>query len=168
MDEGFDAVVAGSGPAGCTAAILLGRAGARVALLEAHHDANYYKRLCTHSIRSSALPTIQRLGIEPALEERGAVHGHDDVWTRYGWIRERRSGGRRPDHGLNVRRQTLDPLLRATAAAINGVDLVMGARVRELIRDSRGRVSGWWPTSMGGAANSAADLLLGLTVVRRR
>jgi menaquinone-9 beta-reductase len=38
MADRYDVVVVGSGPAGCTAAIVLGRAGLRVALLEAHRD----------------------------------------------------------------------------------------------------------------------------------
>lgn len=141
MNEAFDAVVVGSGPAGCTAAILLGRAGARVALLETHRDPDHYKRLCTHSIRSSALPTVQRLGVEAALEERGAVHGHENTWTKHGWIRETGTPRGRPEHGLNVRRQTLDPLMRSTAAAEANVTLMMGTRVRELTY-ADGRVDG--------------------------
>jgi flavin-dependent dehydrogenase len=142
VTDSFDAVVVGSGPAGCAAAILLGREGARVALLEAHRDTAHYKRLCTHSIRSSALPTIQRLGIEDALDIRGAVHGHENTWTKHGWIRESGTPRRRPDHGINVRRQTLDPLMRITAAGVRGVELIMGARVRDLTYDKAGRVNG--------------------------
>ena len=72
MTDTFDVVLVGSGPAGCAAAILLGREGLKVALLEAHRDASYYKRLCTHSMRSSMLPTLRRLGLDELLEERSA------------------------------------------------------------------------------------------------
>ena len=161
MTESFDVVVVGSGPAGCTAAILLGRAGARVALLEAHRDPQYYKRLCTHSIRSSALPTIQRLGIESALEECGAVHAHENTWTIHGWIRENGRPTRRPEHGLNVRRQTLDPLMRATAAAVPSVTLMMGSRVRELTRDDGGRVSGVVADTGGQSREIRSRLVVG-------
>ncbi len=138
MEANFDVVVVGSGPAGCTAAILLGRAGLTVALLEAHRDPAHYKRLCTHSIRSSATPTLKRLGIDTMLDELGAVRHHENGWTKRGWVHERREAA----HGYNIRRRTLDPALRATAAAVPGVELVMGARVRELITDGDGRVSG--------------------------
>jgi len=161
MTDGFDAVVVGSGPAGCAAAILLGRAGATVALLEAHRDRAYYKRLCTHSIRSSALPTIQRLGVESVLERHGAVHGHENVWTKYGWIRERAGATTRPEHGLNIRRKTLDPLMRATAEAVPSVQLMMGARVRELSRDAAGRVTGVVAEVDGGSAEFRSRLVIG-------
>jgi flavin-dependent dehydrogenase len=136
VSDDFDVVVVGSGPAGCTAAIMFGRYGLRVALLEAHRDANHYKRLCTHSIRSSALPTIRRLDLDSAFDELGAVRHYEKAWTRYGWIHEVKD----TDHGYNIRRVTLDPFLRATAAATPGVELMLGARVRELTRTG-GRVS---------------------------
>jgi flavin-dependent dehydrogenase len=138
MDHSVDVVVVGSGPAGCTAAILLGRAGLSVALLEAHKDPAHYKRLCTHSIRSATLPTLKRLGLDELMDGLGAVRHHENGWTNRGWIRERTEVA----HGYNIRRVTLDPALRATAAAVPGVELTMGARVRELISDRDDRMAG--------------------------
>jgi 2-polyprenyl-6-methoxyphenol hydroxylase-like FAD-dependent oxidoreductase len=138
MEAKFDVVVVGSGPAGCTAAILLGRAGLSVALLEAHRDPEHYKRLCTHSIRSGTLPTLKRLGLDTLMDGLGAVRHHENLWTRSGWIHERRTA----PHGYNIRRATLDPVLRATAASVPGVELMMGAKMRELMGDAGGRVSG--------------------------
>ena len=138
MDHNVDVVVVGSGPAGCTAAILLGRAGLTVALLEAHRDPNHYKRLCTHSIRSGTLPTLKRLGLDTMMDGLGAVHHHENGWTKRGWLHERSDAA----HGYNIRRRTLDPALRATAAAVPGVELTMGAKVRDVTTDADGRVSG--------------------------
>ena len=89
MDHSVDVVVVGSGPAGCTAAILLGRAGLSVALLEAHKDPAHYKGLCTHSIRSATLPTLKRLGLDEVMDGLGAVRHHENGWTKRGWIHER-------------------------------------------------------------------------------
>lgn len=138
MDLSVDVVVVGSGPAGCTAAILLGRAGLSVALLEAHKDPAHYKRLCTHSIRSGTLPTLKRLRLDTVLDELGAVRHHENGWTKRGWVHENRSA----PYGYNIRRVTLDPVLRATAAAVPGVELMMGAKVRDLSSDADGRVGG--------------------------
>ena len=66
-------VVVGASIAGCTAAMLLGRAGARVALLERQTDAASYKTMCTHFIQPSATPTIERLGLAERIEAAGGV-----------------------------------------------------------------------------------------------
>jgi flavin-dependent dehydrogenase len=44
----YDATIVGASLAGCTAAILLARAGARVALVEQRPDAAAFKRICSH------------------------------------------------------------------------------------------------------------------------
>lgn len=159
-DDAFDVVVVGSGPAGCSAAILLGRRGLRVALLEAHRNENHYKRLCTHSIRSSALPTLRRLGLDEVLEQRGAVRSHDHAWTRHGWILQT-PAGEGPGHGYNVSRQLLDPLLRATAAGTSGVELMLGSRVTELTFDQDGRVNGVVADIDGSMRRIGARLVVG-------
>jgi menaquinone-9 beta-reductase len=158
MSDIYDAVVVGGGPAGSAAAIFLGRMGLRVALVEAHKDPDFYKRLCSHSIRGGTLPTIKRLGIDRALEGLGAVRHHEHAWTKQGWFHERADDGH---HGYNVRRLTLDPFMRSTAAAVPGVDLMMGTRVRELTADGNGRIDGVVVEAGGDRHRLGARLVVG-------
>jgi 2-polyprenyl-6-methoxyphenol hydroxylase-like FAD-dependent oxidoreductase len=157
----YDVIVVGASIAGCTAATLLARSGVRVGLLEAHRDAATYKRLCTHYIQSSATPVIERLGIAADLDAGGAVHNLGDFWTRYGWVRESDSVPGCPPFGYSVRRQVLDPLLRATAEAEPNVELRLGVRVRDLLRDSSGRVVGVAATSADGEVQLRARVVIG-------
>ena len=43
-------------------------AGAKVALIERRPDPDAYTVVCTHQILSSAVPTIERLGLAPLIE----------------------------------------------------------------------------------------------------
>ena len=128
----FDVAIVGASVAGCTAARLFGQAGARVALVERRPDPDAYKVTCTHAILSSASPTIERLGLAPALEARGAVRILGDAWTPYsGWVHAPDDAPR----GWGVTRQTLDPLLRTLAADTPGVELMTGLTARRLLGD---------------------------------
>lgn len=121
--ERYDVAIVGASVGGCTAARLLAQQGARVALIERKPDLDAFKTVCTHYVQSSATPTIERLGLAPLLEERGAVHNSIDLWTRHGgWIV---AAGDAP-FGYSVTRQTLDPLLRGLAAETPGVELLSG------------------------------------------
>ena len=82
----YDVAIVGASIAGCTAATLLGRQGARVALVESHADPDLYKRMCTHAFQASASRTFHRLGMLEALERAGAPRERLNIWSRYGWI----------------------------------------------------------------------------------
>jgi 2-polyprenyl-6-methoxyphenol hydroxylase-like FAD-dependent oxidoreductase len=146
-DTEHDAVVVGASLAGCATTMLLARRGLRVALVERSPDAGAYKTACTHFIQPSATPTLERLGLVPALEAAGAIPNALDLWTRYGW-------GRHPGHdgfphGYSLRRERLDPLVRSHAAASPGVELLAGLRASALVRDG-GRVRGVRATARDG------------------
>jgi flavin-dependent dehydrogenase len=140
-EKTYDAAVVGASIAGCTAATLLAREGASVALIERHSDPNAYKVLCTHYVLPSAVPTIERLGVLPLIEEAGAVPNDMDIWTRWGCIRAPRG----VPYGYNIRRQTLDPMLRRLAAETPGVDFMPGQSAYRLLREGgngAGRITG--------------------------
>lgn len=156
----YDVVIAGAGPAGCAAAINLGHSGFRVALLESHRSAREYKRLCTHSIRSSAVPTLARLGLADRLIEAGAVPVIDNHWTRFGWLADP-GGSDRPPYGYNIRRETLDPIVREHAARTPGVDLLLGAKAVELTYSENARVDGVRVVNNGVSQHYSARMVIG-------
>jgi flavin-dependent dehydrogenase len=156
-DKRFDAIVVGASIAGCTTAVLLGRAGLSVALVETHRDPQMFKRLCTHYIQASAVPTMRRLGITEQIDETGGVRNGIEVWTRWGWVRPPHRSTR---HGYNVRRSRLDPMLRELAASTPRVELMLGHKARELLRDGN-RVTGARIDSHDGQRELRAPLVVG-------
>ncbi len=146
---GYDAVIVGASLAGCTAATLLGRAGLRVALIEKSPDPAAFKRICTHFIQSSAVSTLERLGVLEELEEMGARRSRIRLWSRWGWIMP----PERPElpASVNIRRERLDPFLRRLAGGTPGVELMLGIAAEELVRDEQGAVVGVVTRDRSGA-----------------
>ncbi|NRQ33826.1 NAD(P)/FAD-dependent oxidoreductase [Nonomuraea sp. NN258] len=130
----YDVVIVGASVSGCTAAILYGRAGLRVALLEKHRDIATPKRLCGHFLLGAAQAPLLRLGLWDDLLATGAGTGEVSVRTAYGWTDPCRVG---VPPFVNVRRATLDPMLRERAAATKGVDLLLGRTVTDLLTEDR-------------------------------
>jgi flavin-dependent dehydrogenase len=136
--DAFDVAVVGASIAGCTAARLFARAGARVALIERRADPGAYKVACTHAFLPAATPAIDRLGLAPLLEARGAVRTQAEFWTPYGgWFR---APADFPD-GYGITRRTLDPILRELAVGTPGVEFLAGSTAVRLLADD-GRPAG--------------------------
>lgn len=131
----YDAVVVGASLAGCAAAIQLGRAGLRVAVIEKQPDPQAFKRMCSHFIQASGVPTLERLGLLEEIEAVGGLRPQIHMWTKWGWIEAP------PEHagrGLNLRREVLDPMVRSTAAATPGVEMLLGWSAERLLREGGG------------------------------
>ena len=141
----YDVAVVGASLAGSTVATLLGRAGARVALIEGHADPSAFKRTCTHYIQASGAPVLERLGALPAIELAGGASGSLEIWSRYGWVHPEEG----EYSGWNIRRERLDPLLRGIATSTEGVDAMLGETVVELRREGE-RVAGVMARSRDG------------------
>jgi menaquinone-9 beta-reductase len=155
----YDVAIVGGSIAGCTAAILLARRGARVALIEREKDASAFKRICTHYIQPSATPTIERLGLAARIEAAGAVRNGAEIWTRWGWIRP--SETVRQLHGYNIRREKLDPVLRQMAADTPGVDFMPGHSAQSLIMSEDRPRGVRTETSDGARRDVIARLVVG-------
>jgi flavin-dependent dehydrogenase len=137
MTNDHDVVIVGGSLAGCAAAILLGRQGLSVAVLERAADPAAYKKVCTHFIQASANPTLRRLGIEDALVAAGARPNRAEAWTPLGWMPWMEN----EEVGYNVRREVLDPMLRDLAARTPGVTLLLGSSAKAVIEED-GRIAG--------------------------
>jgi menaquinone-9 beta-reductase len=128
----YDAVIVGGSLAGCTTAILLGREGLRVALIEKQPDPEAFKRVCSHFIQASGVPTVERLGLLDPIVAAGGVRSRIQAWTEWGWMKP---PPEEASLGLNLRREVLDPMVREAAASTAGVDLHLGQTATALLRD---------------------------------
>ena len=128
----YDVVIVGASLAGCATAILLGREGQRVALVEKQPDPNAFKRMCSHFIQASGVPTIERLDLLEPIMQAGGVRSRIQAWTEWGWIKP---PPEKASYAVNLRREVLDPMLREAAASTPGVDLHLGRSATGLLRD---------------------------------
>lgn len=130
----YDVAIVGASLAGCSSAILLARAGARVALIEKSPDPDVFKRICSHYIQGSAIPTLERLGLLEPMEAAGGLRSRIRVHSPQGWIEPPMMRSKVPS-GINLRRRKLDPLIRTVAAETPAVELMLGMTVDELSRE---------------------------------
>jgi len=114
----YDAIVVGAGPAGATAAILLARAGKRVAVVE--KAAFPRRKVCGEFVSATTWPLLRALGVVdelaadtgPTVRRVGVFAGTSKVTTAMDWKHDRVDGGRA------VGRETLDTELLRQAAAL--------------------------------------------------
>jgi flavin-dependent dehydrogenase len=152
-------VIAGAGPAGSIAALLLARAGCRVRLLD---RATFPRdKLCGDTISPGTLDILRRLGIGDGIARAGIpIRGM--VVTGSGGARVRGEYGRGV-HGVSLLRRDLDWMLVQHAVQA-GVSFEPGVLVQEPLVEVTGgrpRVIGVRVVSCGGAAH---DIPAALTI----
>jgi 2-polyprenyl-6-methoxyphenol hydroxylase-like FAD-dependent oxidoreductase len=133
-----DVVIVGGSLAGCASAIFLARQGASVTVLEKSPKPDHFKRVCSHYFQPPGVEVLDRLGLLDWCLANGGRMSGGAVHTRAGWTRP--VAGLR--EGLNMRRELLDPELRARAIATPGVTYAGGAAVTAVLRDAGGRPAG--------------------------
>lgn len=112
MISAFDAVIIGAGPAGSTAAILLARAGWKVALVERQSFPR--RKVCGECIAATNLPLLEQLGVGisfhalagPPLKQVALLSGDHDIRSELPPLKE----STRP-WGRALGREHLDYLL---------------------------------------------------------
>jgi 2-polyprenyl-6-methoxyphenol hydroxylase-like FAD-dependent oxidoreductase len=158
-EQSYDAVIVGASLAGSATAIMLARAGATVALVEQRPDASAYKKICSHYIQSSAIDTLERLGLIEPMLSAGAVRSRVRLRTPWGWI----DPPAEPlvPAGINLRREQLDPLIREMAVQAPGVDLFLGYSVHELLREDDVVCGALARDSAGAELRLGAKLVVG-------
>jgi menaquinone-9 beta-reductase len=133
-----DVLIAGGGVAGSTLAILLGRGGFSVELLERGHFPR--EKPCGEGLMPAGVAVLERLRLAEAVGGTPfyGVRYHFGQYTAEG--RFPRASGI-PIAGLGQRRKHLDRVLFETAAATPGVKAHTGARVDAPLCEN-GRVTG--------------------------
>jgi geranylgeranyl reductase family protein len=134
MKEDYDAIIVGAGPAGCSAAISLGRLGHEVLLMD---KAKFPReKVCGDGIGPLALEALDRLGIYEAASERNPwrVEGIDffspagqKVRTSFSHLRGRYR------HGWIFPRREFDLLLWEHARSYPSVHVLEGCEGKDLV-----------------------------------
>jgi 2-polyprenyl-6-methoxyphenol hydroxylase-like FAD-dependent oxidoreductase len=139
-DRTYDAVVVGARCAGAATAMLLGRRGMRVLVL----DRGQYgtDTLSTHALMRGAVLQLHRWGVLPELVRRGTPPVRT---TTFHYGAEAIEVAIRPGNGVDAlyapRRRLLDAVL-AEAAWDAGAEIRYGMTLADLRYDGEGRVTG--------------------------
>lgn len=155
-------MIVGGGPGGVVLAYLLARGGAGVTLLESRGD--FDRRFRGDSIAPPVLDHLDRLGLaRPLLAEIPHVQADAFVWStpdkRYVLADYRDASDKFPFYALVPQARFLPWMVER--ARPYGLDVRMGARVTDLVRDDAGRVIGVDYTTEGERHRLLADLVVG-------
>jgi 2-polyprenyl-6-methoxyphenol hydroxylase-like FAD-dependent oxidoreductase len=163
--NGYDVVVVGGRVAGASTALLLARAGARVAVVERSGIGR--DTISTHALMRGGVLQLSRWGVLDRVVAAGTppvrhtVFGYPDG--------ERVRVSIRGSHGVEAlyapRRTLLDPLLLELAAKA-GVEVRRRTDVVAVTRATDGRVTGVATRGPSGDAELRADLVVGADGVR--
>ncbi len=151
MKTPYDVIVVGGRVAGASTAMLLARAGLRVALLE--RSAYGSDTLSTHALMRAGVLQLSRWGVLPHVVAAGTPPVERTLFHYAGGDTVQVSI--RPTPGVEAlyapRRHLLDRIL-VDAAGAAGVDVRHGVTVTGLLRDAHGRVGGVRALNEGGRA----------------
>ena len=164
--KGYDVVVVGGRVAGASVAMLLARAGIRVALLERSRYGT--DTLSTHGLMRAGVLQLFRWGLLGQVTAAGTP-AIDNTLFHYGDGRTVRVSVR-PSPGVDAlyapRRYLLDRIL-VDAAAEAGADVVQETTVTALLRDGVGRIVGVRAVDRAGRTiELAASITIGADGIR--
>jgi len=130
-----DVIVIGGGPAGCATAIHLAQHGWKVLIVDKATVPR--DKVCGEGIMPHGVAELETLGLRKGIVHAGAIP-FGGITYRY---EDHHAEGLFPsvrgfDHGLAIRRCTLDPFFQSAARATPGVSLQPGVEVLDLCVES--------------------------------
>jgi 2-polyprenyl-6-methoxyphenol hydroxylase-like FAD-dependent oxidoreductase len=168
LRDHYDVIVAGARAAGAPTAMLLGRRGLRVLMVDPVPRGR--DTLSTHALMRSGVLQLRRWGLLDRIIAAGTPAARV---TTFDYGDETIAVPIKDKDGVDAlfapRRTVLDPIL-VGAAEEAGVHVAFGLAVRGLVRDADGRVTGAWLDGVDPRFSRAvsADLVIGADGVRSR